>query len=70
MSESVFIGHDYDPDRDGVAWNLYQAKQINMLFAKHSKSGKPGNILPATLQHGFNVFCKSLEVRLELLAVK
>lgn len=64
------VGLDTPVDGKSMSYDAWQARQINLEFARLSKSGKPGAIKSATIAHGFNDFCKKLEVAREFLSSK
>ena len=63
-----FAGHAFDPMKDGVPWEQWQTTQINLEWARHGR--RHGNILPATISHGFKQFCEKLELKRSISILK
>ena len=63
-------GLDTPIDAKSILYSAWQAKHINMEFARLSKSNKPGNVKPETISHGFNRFCDKLAAIRELSFTK
>lgn len=51
---------EVDPDERGIPYAVWKAKQLNRIFEKHGLQGKPGKILPSTVQDGLEKYAARL----------